>query len=326
MDYGRFRGAVFGGFNRQDVLEYIELSSKDYMRQLEERQQTLNTLEQANQSLTSESAQMRQRLIELEKTVKDAEAQKETISKLEQERDALSAQLDQANARLDESIARLSRIEPEYAQFEAIKTRLADIELDAHSHAAAIEQDAYDRTMKVGEQLSRTVLSVKEEYESLKECAAGASTHFRSDLEKIVAALDRFSGFFGEVENTLDHLLAQSQAGITANSPRPVIMEEPEAQPDEPVSEPEQPVREPAEITAEPEAAISEPEEISSEPEEAVSEPEDTLPEPEIPLSQQEETVPVFEAEMPKSDEPVSEPGQTLPKSEAPFIPGNPEY
>jgi hypothetical protein len=45
---------------------------------------------------------------------------------------------------------------------------------------------------------------VQEEYQSLKSCAAGASAHFRTDLEKILSALDRFSGFFGEVENTLE--------------------------------------------------------------------------------------------------------------------------
>lgn len=204
MDTGRFRSAAFGGFHRQDVLDYIEYSTKDFSRQLEEKQKTIDSLQQSCDSLSGEVARLQERLSETAKAAEDATALRERLSALQEERDTLAD-------RLDEAISRLNRIEPDYLQFEAIKDRVAEIELNAHSHAATIEREAYERAVKIGDELSRTLASVREEYQSLKSCVADASAHFRTDLEKIFSALDRFSGFFGEVENTLDHLLTETQ-------------------------------------------------------------------------------------------------------------------
>jgi regulator of replication initiation timing len=316
MDYGRFRSAVFGGFNRQDVLEYIEYSSRDYARQLDERDQTIRTLQQNNQTLTGETAQLRQRLIELEKTAKEAPSLKESVAKLEQERDSLSKQLEQARARL-------AQIEPDYIQYEAVKNRLVEIELDAHSHAAVIEQEAYDRTARVGEQLNRTILGVKEEYQSLKDCAAFASTHFRSDLERILTALDRFSGFFGEVEHTLDHMLAQTQDDTGEASPSsaqeaPGPVPEPAGLPEEPAG----PVPEPAEPVSEPSEALPEPAGPVWEGEQPVPEPEQPAPaEAATPAADEPLTIgPQQEPEQPEPEAEGPVPEQTAPEQDAPLI------
>jgi DNA repair exonuclease SbcCD ATPase subunit len=132
MDNGRFRSTAFGGFHRQDVLDYIEYSTKDFTRQLEEKQQTIDSLQQNSESLSNEVAQLQGRLNETMKEAEDAAKLRERLSALQQERDALAE-------RLNAALARLNRIEPDYTQYEAIKDRIAEIELNAHSHAAMIE-------------------------------------------------------------------------------------------------------------------------------------------------------------------------------------------
>ena len=78
-----FRSAMFGGFNRQDVLEYLENSAQQAAQQQQELQAQLD---QARQELTDRQSQ-------------ESDGQ-EQLEKAQQEAEALQSQLDQANADL----------------------------------------------------------------------------------------------------------------------------------------------------------------------------------------------------------------------------------
>ena len=94
-----FRSAMFGGFNRQDVLEYLENSAQQAVRQQQELQAQLD---QARQELTDRQSQ-------------ESDGQ-EQLEKARQEAEALQSQLDQANADLTVSRETVSRLSEELEQ------------------------------------------------------------------------------------------------------------------------------------------------------------------------------------------------------------------
>ena len=72
-----FRSAIFGGFNREDVLHYIEETDTKYYTetaelrsQLTEAQSAMNELRTQNEALTAKNAELLERLGEM--TIKSA--------------------------------------------------------------------------------------------------------------------------------------------------------------------------------------------------------------------------------------------------------------
>ena len=70
-----FRSAIFGGFNREDVLHYIEETDTKYYietaelrSQLTEAQSAMNELRTQNEALTAKNAELLERLGEMTRT------------------------------------------------------------------------------------------------------------------------------------------------------------------------------------------------------------------------------------------------------------------
>ena len=105
MDNYTFKTVAFGGFDKQDVIHYIEQTSKETA----ERQ---DQLQQENESLQTEAERLRSQLRELQ------------------------TRLDTETALREEAQERLRPEAEAYAQF---RDRVGDIECDAHKRAAELE-------------------------------------------------------------------------------------------------------------------------------------------------------------------------------------------
>ena len=110
-----FRTAGFGGFHRQDVLDYIKETAERHKDQIEELQKSLKKAEE-------EQAQLRTRLDEAEQTVREAE----------EARAALEQQLNDSRSQAE--------------GYERLKSDYAEIELDARQRAALILEQAKSET------------------------------------------------------------------------------------------------------------------------------------------------------------------------------------
>ena len=141
-----FRSAALGGFNRQDVLDYLEKMSAENAQRQQELQQNLEAAEEERRQLAAKTAE-----------------QEEQLSILHRERDSLSQQLEQAQQALAASQDReeaqerelaalrqerdslkdkVAALEPEAAAYEAVKERTAGVELEAHCRAQNILDQA----------------------------------------------------------------------------------------------------------------------------------------------------------------------------------------
>lgn len=120
----KFRTATFGGFHRQDVVEYIESNAKEHAAQLN--------------ALRTELAEARQRITVLE-------GEEARAIGLQDLNFALSARVDTL-APLEEEVAALraevEALRPQAEAYAGLKESMADIELEARARASLIRKDA----------------------------------------------------------------------------------------------------------------------------------------------------------------------------------------
>ena len=133
-----FKTCMFGGFDREDVIHYIEQSAQESREQIE-------ALQAENSKLKDEHKQMEQALQALRTHVKQRKQEEESLK-------ALQSQLREAQSQLSGLTAQNSALRRENESLRAaasecarLKERIADIEINAHRRteefrAAAIEK------------------------------------------------------------------------------------------------------------------------------------------------------------------------------------------
>ena len=182
-----FRSAMFGGFNRQDVLEYLENSAQQAARQQQELQAQLD---QARQELTDRQNQESDGQEQLEKARQEAEGlqsrldqasadltvSRETVSRL-------SGELEQTRQELQAWKDRAAALEPDAQAYAALKERAAGLELDAHRRAQLVQDQAQDQVRQLHEQMAQWSNQVRLEYEALRAEVASTVTHADSQKQ-----------------------------------------------------------------------------------------------------------------------------------------------
>lgn len=183
-----FKVSLMGGFNREDVLQYIEQAAKESGERIAALQQKAellrserDELREKNEILSQKNADLLERLGEM--TVADEKLQ-EAVAKHEQQAaaDANSLRsvrarvrtLEQENASLAGQVGELAAL---CADFDASKKNLAEMELSAHRRAKEVEERAQYDAKRVRMQSAEVVTALKREIEAVCE-------QYRSGAEK----------------------------------------------------------------------------------------------------------------------------------------------
>lgn len=196
----RFRSAAFGGFNRQDVMDYLERAAKEHEQQMEELRAQL---EQAQQ----EMAQLRSQLTQAQEQAQQTRAELErntTDRQNAQEQSSLLAQTQEELVRLRGQVARL---EPDAVAYSAIKERTAGIELEAHRRAQAIVDEAQAQVEQLRREQSQWLERVERDYYDLRAQVGTTVTQAASELERVRQGLDNISLCMNNQHSALDRLM-----------------------------------------------------------------------------------------------------------------------
>lgn len=137
-----FKTCMFGGFDRQDVVRYIEKTAK-------ETQERIDALEQENEALRAEKEQ-------LEAAMDTLRTQSEQLRQEEFDRDSAQQQLESAQAQLtalsEENTALAAQNEKLRSAAEEcrrLKERIADIEISAHRRTEEFRAEAMARLREI---------------------------------------------------------------------------------------------------------------------------------------------------------------------------------
>lgn len=210
-----FRSAMFGGFNRQDVLAYLENTAKEAAQQQQECWQKLEEAQAAADRQETELAALREQtgcLTEINDELRTRQAQLEAeLSASRDERERTARELEAARREAEELRAKVAALAPDAAAYTAIKDRTAGVELDAHRRAQAVQEESERQARQLRRRMEQWVQKVEREYDALRSEVESTVSHAADQLEKAGRSLEKVTALMGEQDVALE-ALAQAYA------------------------------------------------------------------------------------------------------------------
>ncbi len=210
-----FRTAAVGGFNRQDVLTYLETVT----REAAERQQKLQ--QQLDQA-AEEKNQREQELAELHKRCADQDAEltalrqqlADTEQKLTDSRahgTSTDHELESARREAEELRRRVAALQPGAEAYDAVKERTAGMELEAHHRAELVKEEAREQAAQLRAKTQEWMAQVEREYDTLRAQVESTVSHAADQLNRVGKDLDAITAMLEERDMALEILAEEYQ-------------------------------------------------------------------------------------------------------------------
>lgn len=204
-----FRSAAFGGFNRQDVTDYITNTAKETSEQiaaLEKERDQLQADLAAKEDLEREATQLWEQCEQLKADMEKQVSEMEALKRQAAERDDLSK--------------RVGELEAQAEEYCDLKQHIAGIELDAHRRADLLQEEAQRKADDIVAKANEDALSIRKQAEEMLqelcrqyeeqvrsfEVAAG---HVTSELRKMDVAMGQLPLAFNRLSAGLRDLKDQ---------------------------------------------------------------------------------------------------------------------
>ena len=227
-DFSKFRTAV-SGFNRTDVVNYIESTSIEH-------QKALRKLTDERDKLAAENARLQVELAGLQKRLEQAQADNDALSgqvnALAQEGSDLAEQLKKAEEARQELLARPvpqpaepeePTPQPEEPETEATpeepvqEPSLTEKELTAYRRAEQTERNAAVRARRIYAQLSNLCEDARTRYMDSGEEIAALAADLSTGLSRLQDAFAEVQVIFDDAQNAFDDMqLPETAAEETA--------------------------------------------------------------------------------------------------------------
>ena len=191
MDH-QFRTAAFGGFNRQDVLDYLASSALANPPQLQAVQEQLD---QSRKEL-EESAAQKDEIQALQAQAEELQSQLAQAKVREQE---LTKALEAAQQRVQQLDLRVTQLEPDAMAYAAVKERSAGVELEAHRRAQNVLDEAKLQARRVRQQTHQWLNQMVQEYNTLRRQLDAALTSAGKQLDQVGQTLSKQDGAFDQL-------------------------------------------------------------------------------------------------------------------------------
>ena len=211
-DFSKFRTAV-SGFNRTDVVNYIESASIEH-------QKALRKLTDERDRLAGENAGLQTQLEELQAQLQqakdEAEARSEELQQAKEENESLSEQLNtlaQEGAELAEQLKQAkSALQPEAEAEPDVQPEepaqadpsVTEKELAAYRRAEQAERNAAVRARRIYAQLSSLCEDARGRYLDSGEEIAALTSDLSTGLSRLQDALADVQVIFDDAQNAFD--------------------------------------------------------------------------------------------------------------------------
>lgn len=148
-----FKTALFGGFDREDVVNFIQQLSQ-------ESQQRISTLEAENQELWERNHSLETELTTLRRLVLESSSAADTCRQLRQQLEELQAQYEQLSREAD-------TLRSQAGEYQSLKDHIADIEISAHRRTEEFRADAIRQLRQLTQQQQDWCDQAREKYTQL---------------------------------------------------------------------------------------------------------------------------------------------------------------
>lgn len=223
-----FRTAAIGGFNRQDVLNYIEAFAKSGAEKVQSFQQEAEMLRKSVAEYADAAREAAEKADALEKENRRLSAELEeksagqtsALEELARER----AEAEARSGELAELKARAAKLESSAAAYAELKDRAGTIELEAHQRAMLIEHAAQESAQKARAEAEQLVYKMQAGYARLRTDVDATIAHASGELGRISRTLEGVKSEFAEHDTAIQKLLesCREQEGSRPLQPLPL--------------------------------------------------------------------------------------------------------
>ena len=230
MDH-QFRNAVFGGFNRQDVLDYLETLARENAQKRQELEQSIGRAEGERDELCAQK-----QVLEEQKRALEGEKEELLRSELaalrpqlgEREQTARQTQqaLEESRREAEALREQVARLEPDAAAYAAVKDRSAGVELEAHRRAQGVLDQANSQARHLRQQMEQWMTRVGREYDALRTEVEATISHAADQLDKAGKCLEQVSALLSDQDVALEELSRAYDSTAPDKVPAPVPLEE----------------------------------------------------------------------------------------------------
>lgn len=207
----QLRTAAVGGFQKQDVVAYVESLTQKHREELAQREQNLAALQEQLDREKAQRASLEEKAALLER--ENAQLAQQT-GEGEKERASLSDRLEKSlrhGEELEKETERLrgqvETLQPQAEAYLAIKDRTASIELDAHQRAQLLQDQSDEEFHRAHEELCRWSEQVREEYHRLRSDMDTALGHTTEELKRAEALISALTEELLNRDADLDRLM-----------------------------------------------------------------------------------------------------------------------
>lgn len=192
MESKIFKSVTFGGFDKQDVIHYIEETARQY-------EETTARLEKEKDVLERETADLKTKLQEAEKQLRALIEEKQRLEAAAQGKAQAEEALAQTRAEAESLRAEAEQLRPLAQAYQNVKEQIGDIECEARRRANTLEEQTLSR-------LNRLLAACRGEYQTLTETYATTSSHMIAELRKMEVSLTQLPRALDQVGKDLTEL------------------------------------------------------------------------------------------------------------------------
>lgn len=225
-----FRTVAFGGFHKQDVLNYITNAAR-------EKQAESSALKKQAEDVLEEKAQLEEQYNIADAAWKESAAECERLSalltqrtaaleKAERELAELKSEHTRCAARLAEVEEKLPALEADSAAYSELKDHTATIEMEAHCKAQEIVDQAQSQAVRIRGELEGWLRRVQSGYQRLRTDVGATVTHLTGELERGCKTLGETVSAFAQHDAALIQLLESEKRENGPQAPDPLPLEE----------------------------------------------------------------------------------------------------
>lgn len=198
-----FKSSVFGGFNRDDVIRYIEKTAL-------ENKQRIDELEKENDGLCRENADLRKEAVSAADArdrlsdsyysmVEEQKAAKESLGQARQELTALREQISSLADEKASLLDRIAHLQQQVDEYNTVKTHISDIELSARQRADALEENTR-------RQLSEMIDACHKQCELVISTLGTTCANVSGELRKLDVSVTQLPAAFNTLRTDLEEL------------------------------------------------------------------------------------------------------------------------
>lgn len=187
MENNSFRASIFGGFNRRDVIEYLE----KYAAQCNER---IDEAELEKERLYEEQEELKKTIAEQQRIITEQQGQIDNFSNECRETETTLAQANEKYEQMQDMLRRVKEemerlhsenqslqeeidsIRPLAEEYSAMKSHIAELELNARARAEAVERMV---RVRLNESLSSFIAESNTIFATLRTTCQNLSSELR---------------------------------------------------------------------------------------------------------------------------------------------------